>query len=137
MKFLPEINQTPVYPVVQLTRGPALTVELARTPLQRARGLQYRRWLEENHGMLFCFPSESIHTFHMLNTLVSLDILHFNRDGVLVGFIDSATPLSTEPLTSPVASTYVLEVKAGWRKRHGVHIGDRMFFDPRTTPWLT
>ena len=99
-------------------------------------GLQYRQTLAENRGMLFCFPSEGIHTFHMLNTLISLDILHFNRDGVLVGFIDSATPLSTEPLTPEVPSTYVLEIKAGWRKRHDIHVGDRMFFNPRS-PWPT
>jgi uncharacterized protein len=132
MKFLPEINQA--LPLVQLSKGPAITVELARSPGQRAAGLMFRQWLPENHGMLFVFPSERIHTFHMLNTPVSLDILHFNRDGVLVGFIDSATPLSTDPLTPQVPSTYVLEIKAGWRRRHDVLVGDRMFFDPRSSP---
>jgi uncharacterized membrane protein (UPF0127 family) len=126
MKFLPGIRQSLSH--VQLSKGPALSVALAVTPWQRAIGLQHRQSLPENHGMLFCFPSERIHTFHMLNTLVPLDILHFNRNGVLVGFIDSATPLSTEPLTPQVPSTYVLEVKAGWRRRHDIHIGDRMFF---------
>lgn len=134
MKFLPEIRQT--LHTVQLTKGPTIAVELARSPFERAVGLQHRHWLPENYGMLFCFPSERIHTFHMLNTPVSLDILHFNRDGVLVGFIDSATPFSTEPLTPQVPSTYVLEIKAGWRRRHDIHVGDRMFFN-RSPSWPT
>lgn len=75
--------------------------------------------------MLFIFPGEGVWSFHMKDTFLPLDLLFFNERGVLVGFIDGAKPLSEESLYVPVPARYVLEIAAGWRKRHKVRIGDQ------------
>jgi uncharacterized membrane protein (UPF0127 family) len=90
------------------------------------RGLQWRLSLPENHGMFFCFPREGILTFHMLDTPLSLDLLFFDHKGTLVGYIEHAAPWSPEHLSIPVAAQYVLEIHAGWLRRHHLHLGDRI-----------
>src|SRR5947209_5726291 len=41
----------------------AFQVEVADTPAKRELGLQYRRELADDRGMLFLFPSEQIQSF--------------------------------------------------------------------------
>src|SRR3990167_1760862 len=45
-----------------------LKVEVADTPAKRELGLQYRRELGEDQGMLFLFPFEGVQSFWMKNT---------------------------------------------------------------------
>lgn len=109
-----------------LTRGPLVTVELAVTPYERMVGLQGRKYLPENYGMLFIFPFEGNNAFHMKNTPMPLDLLFFDDKGRLVGFIDSAPALSLRQLSVSEPSRFVLEIHAGWRARHGLQVGDRI-----------
>ena len=95
-------------------------VELARTPEERRRGLMYRRYLTPGTGMLFLFERPERHTFWMRNTFVALDIIFIDADRRIVGVVENATPLSDEDRSVEAASSYVLEVPAGFARRRGL-----------------
>lgn len=100
-------------------------VEVVDTPEARNRGLMYRKELPEGHGMLFLFENEANHTFWMKNTEIPLDLLFLGPGGHVVGVHENAVPYSTEPIAVAAPSKSVLEVPAGFVKRHGISIGDR------------
>jgi uncharacterized protein len=107
-----------------------VNVELAQTGPQRERGLMYRAELPADNGMLFTFPAPSHEVFWMHNTEISLDMIFAGSDRRVIGIVSNAQPYSDAPLSVPGDSKYVLEVNAGFCKRHAVAVGDRLeFFD--------
>ena len=55
-----------------------------------------RPYLSADRGMLFLFDIESEQSFWMRNTLIPLDIIYINSDGVIVS-IANGLPLDTTP----------------------------------------
>jgi uncharacterized membrane protein (UPF0127 family) len=106
-----------------------VTVELARSDEEQARGLMYRRELAPEAGMLFLFSETRPRSFWMKNTLLPLDMLFIDDGGRVAGLIERAEPLTTSPQDPGVPSRYVLEVNGGWAARHGVRPGDRVEFE--------
>ncbi len=107
--------------------GQVLTVqvELADSPMKRARGLMYRRSLPERSGMLFLFPFKSQDPFWMKNTRIPLDMIFVNQ-GRIVDIIPQAEPYS-ETLRQPKAAyDRVLEVPGGFSEHQRIRIGDAM-----------
>lgn len=100
-----------------------VTVEVADTVDERARGLMFRTALPENEGMLFLFPEETQGSFWMKNTPLSLDLI-FIRDGRIVDLIESAVPNSETLLTPDASYTQVLEVPAGTVSNERVQNGN-------------
>ena len=98
-------------------------VELADTPTERATGLIFRENLPEGEGMLFVFPEETLGSFWMKDTQISLDII-FIKDGRIVDIIANTTPFSEELLTPVTTYLFTLEVPGGYASRNGVQIGD-------------
>jgi len=76
--------------------------------------------------MLFDMVGSRDHGFYMKNVPIPLDIIFISDAGVVVGIIDSATPLGETVRSVGVPSRYVLEVNAGWCQRHGVTVGQRV-----------
>lgn len=107
----------------------AVTVEIARTEEERARGLMFRTALAPDAGMLFIFETTAVQGFWMLNTYIPLDMIFLDEEGRIVGIVESATPRSTEIRAVDVPSRYVLEVNGGWSAAHGVASGDRVRFE--------
>ena len=103
-------------------------VEVADTPAKRELGLQYRRELASDRGMIFLFPNESHHSFWMKNTPISLDMIFINRDRKIVGIVEQAVPFSTDSRSVPAASQFVLEINGGLAGRYGVKVGDSIVF---------
>ncbi len=104
----------------------ALTVELALSEPEREQGLMYRRTLGEREGMLFDLGAIARHQFWMHDTCIPLDIGFLAEDGTLVGVAEAASPLTDTPRGVRCPSRYVLEVPAGWYRRHGVLPGTRI-----------
>lgn len=106
--------------------GGVVEVEIAETPQERSKGLMYRNSLDEDKGMLFIFPVESVHQFWMKNTYIPLDIIWINSKMNVV-HVESDVPPCEElvcPRYGPAKSAkYVLEVNAGWANRHKVKEG--------------
>lgn len=105
---------------------PKVDVELAVTEPQITRGLMYRRSMPEMHGMLFRLVERKEHIFWMHNTCMPLDMLFIDDDGTIVGIVEAATPLTDTTRTVGCPSVYVLEVNAGWIRRHGVRAGQKV-----------
>ena len=118
-------------------RLPAITVfvtpnvkveaELAYTNANRARGLMFRENLPPDAGMLFIFPTLEIQTFWMKNTLIPLDILWLNERKEVV-YMVTAYPCKKDPCESisPMQKArYVLEVNAGFAKKHKIDLGSQ------------
>jgi hypothetical protein len=106
----------------------AVSVEIARTDPERAKGLMNRRELAPDAGMLFLFDETAPHAFWMKNTLISLDMIFIAEDGRVVGVVERAVPGDLSP-RSAGPSRYVLEVNGGWAEAHGVRAGDRVRFE--------
>ena len=107
----------------------AVRVEIADTPAKRELGLQYRRELGEDRGMLFLFPAETVQTFWMKNTPISLDMIFIGGDRKIVGIVQRAVPFSTATLSVGVPSRFVLEIKGGLASAKGIQAGDSVRFE--------
>jgi uncharacterized protein len=116
--------------IIQTKENRELTfqVEVADTPAKRELGLQYRRDLDADRGMIFLFPSESHHSFWMKNTPIPLDMIFISSDRKIVGIVEQAVPFSTDSRSIPAASRFVLEINGGLVRRHGIKVGDSISF---------
>ncbi|HQP34809.1 MAG TPA: DUF192 domain-containing protein [Polyangiaceae bacterium] len=103
--------------------GSTVEVELATSPHQRERGLMYRRSMPENVGMLFAFEEPRVQTFWMHNTCIPLDMLFIARDGFIAGIVENAPTLNDDGRSVACPVAYVLELNAGFARRHGVKPG--------------
>jgi uncharacterized protein len=116
--------------IIQTKENRELTfqVDVADTPAKRELGLQYRRDLAADRGMIFLFPSESNHSFWMKNTPIPLDMIFISSDQKIVGIVERAVPFSTDSRSVPAASQFVLEINGGLAGHYGVKVGDSIRF---------
>jgi uncharacterized membrane protein (UPF0127 family) len=105
-------------------------VEVVQTPEQRQRGLMYRKQLDPERGMLFLFEQPQQLTFWMHNTLIPLDMIFITSDWTVLGVVENATPLTDAPRSVPGPGQFVLEVNAGFARRHGLYAGTRVSYLP-------
>ncbi len=115
--------------IVQSPQGEIkIALELARTPKEMARGLMFRKDLDEYAGMLFVYKVDGDHHFWMKNTYLPLDMLFVSQQGEVLGIVENAEPMTTVSRSVGVPSRYVLELNAGFCRRHGVTVGSKMRF---------
>ncbi|HMA74995.1 MAG TPA: DUF192 domain-containing protein [Xanthobacteraceae bacterium] len=103
-----------------------LSVELAVTDEERARGLMFRRSLPESYGMLFDFKRDQEVTMWMRNTYVSLDMIFIQSDGRIRHIAENTETLSDKIIPSGGPVRAVLEVAAGTARKLGIEPGDRV-----------
>jgi len=106
--------------------GASVDAELARTMDENERGLMYRMTMPEDEGMLFYLDDYKAQTFWMRNTCIPLDMLFIDDDGLIVGAVESAPVLDDGQRMVDCPSRYVLEVNAGWVRRHNVQPGQHV-----------
>ncbi len=90
-------------------------VDVADTDDERRMGLMFREDLPDGQGMVFVFDEPQDRAFWMKNTLIPLDILYFDGDGMFV------SRMMMSPCTTPECPSYpsgqpaqfALEVNAG------------------------
>ena len=113
-----------------------LSVEIAETPAQSARGLMYRTSMPEEAGMLFVFPSDRTGGFWMMNTLIPLSIAYIAADGTIVTLRDMEPCGSDQQRCAREAEAYLpeapyryaLEVNQGYFDARGIGVGDSVSF---------
>lgn len=110
-------------------RGAKITSELVASPKTREVGLMYRKELPTDTGMLFIYPKESVQSFWMRNTYVSLDMIFIDKDRTVVGVIENIPTLNDAPRKVDKASLYTLEVPAGTVATHQIAVGDKLVPD--------
>jgi uncharacterized membrane protein (UPF0127 family) len=102
-----------------------IKAEVARTPLERSRGLMLRQSLQANSGMLFVFEGAGQHCFWMKNTLIPLSIAFLDEDGTIVTLADMQPHDETSHCPAkPVR--HALEMDQGWFKTKGIRQGDKI-----------
>jgi uncharacterized membrane protein (UPF0127 family) len=107
-----------------------IAIEVEDTPQGREQGLMYRESLDENAGMLFIMPNEQIQTFWMKDTKISLDIIFIFSDWKIAGYAENTQPFSRDQIAIDKPTKYVLEVNAGFCKKHGIQPGDKIIYHP-------
>ena len=86
----------------------------------------YRTSMEKNQGMLFVFDEESILTFYMKNTYMSLDLIFISEKKEIISIYKNAKPSDLSSISSKLPSKYVLEVIQGVSDNLNLKIGDRI-----------
>jgi len=104
-------------------KGARIRAEIADGPLSRMLGLMFRSRLAPGAGMLLCFRRSADHYIHMMNVRFPLDVLFLRADG-RIEHIHHAVP-GEWGFSSGKPVRYVLEVNAGFCRRHRVRTGDR------------
>ena len=110
-----------------------ITVEIARTDEERAKGLMYRKQLPDGEGMLFVFDRDQQLSFWMKNTLIPLSIAFIASDGNIVEIKDMQ-PHDLSSVQSSRSVRYALEVPQGWFSRVNVTVGDVVKIDLPPAP---
>lgn len=123
--------------LTQSGRQVAFEVEVADTPSKRAMGLQYRKDLGKDRGMIFIFPAQSQQSFWMKNTPIPLDMIFIDRERRIVGIVEQTVPFSLDSRSVPAPSQFVLEINGGLAKLQGIQVGDRVRFDGIATEKVT
>ena len=115
---------------LRITNSDGVTVtyniEIARTSLQMKRGLMFKDHMPENQGMLFIYKPERVATMWMKNTILSLDMLFIDKNGVIVNFAENTTPYSLSTISSGKPVMAVLELNAGQIQLNQFAIGDQV-----------
>lgn len=104
-----------------------LVAEIARTEVERERGLMFRKRLEDGKGMLFVFDKDDRLAFWMKNTLLPLSLAYISADGTIRQIVD-LEPESLAAIQAERSVRYALEVPRGWFDRAGVRVGDVVSF---------
>lgn len=104
-----------------LLDGIPLEVQIADTDPRRVRGLMFQDQLPYDQGMVFVFDDPGRHSIWMLNMQFPLDIIWFDRDGMVVHIEEGVPPCKTALEITTCTSIvpdgeafYVLEVTAGF-----------------------
>ena len=110
-------------------RETVFQVEVADTPAKRELGLQYRKELAPDRGMIFLFPAPSVQSFWMKNTPLPLDMIFIGGDRKIAGIVEQTVPFSLESRFVGAPSQFVLEINGGLSKRLGIRAGDPVRFE--------
>ncbi|HEY1692648.1 MAG TPA: DUF192 domain-containing protein [Polyangiaceae bacterium] len=110
--------------------GVGVDAEFVSSEHDTQRGLMYRKSMPEGRGMLFRLEERRDQEFWMHNTCIPLDLVYVDDDGFVVGIVENAPTLNDDPRGVGCPSHYVLEVNAGWTRKHGVKAGQHMTIPP-------
>jgi len=105
-----------------------LSVKIADTEANMARGLMFEQKLPYDKGMLFVFDEAETRSMWMLNMQFNLDVIWFDADGDIVSIDKNVPPCMTtveifvcqENGVSSDNTKYVLEVTAGFVDKFGI-----------------
>jgi len=107
--------------------GAWVHAQIAADEPARIRGLRGRKALGPNDGMLFTLANAAPPVMTMLGMSIPIDIF-FIDDAMTVRDIAEAQPGQAQVL-GPARTFLVLETQAGFARRHGILVGDRIAMD--------
>ena len=119
--------RSPAEKVTLQVKGQVLTVEVARTAVDREHGLMGRKDLGPRDGMIFLFDRDQHLTFWMKDTPTALSIAFISSDGRILQ-IEDMVPFSEEIIESHLSARYALEMRRGAFAEMGVVAGDAITF---------
>lgn len=102
-------------------------VEIADTKETLYRGLMGRNSMAEDAGMILdvtIVPQDMQVAMWMKDTIIPLDMLFIDENGVIFDMHENAEPYSTEGIYPTKRPRAVLELNAGQVKANNIKIGD-------------
>ncbi|MEP4198199.1 MAG: DUF192 domain-containing protein [Aliishimia sp.] len=102
------------------------TVEIADSAAERAQGLMHRESMAMSSGMLFMYERPQVLSFWMRNTLIELDMLFIDPQGIVRHIHNRAQPLDETPITGGAGLLSVLEINGGLAERLGITVGSEV-----------
>lgn len=137
MTLMPAPQRAPERARVAFADGTTVSLEIADTEPKRNRGLMHRETLAEHEGMLFVFQQPGAYAFWMQNCRIALDIVWLDSSFKVLSMAESVPPCRLPGCEPPCASmacpsyppapgtaaAYVVELTAGFAKRHGLKTG--------------
>ena len=102
-----------------------ISVELARTKEEHARGLMYRKSLGKYDGMLFIYRHKTILCMWMKNTFIPLTVLFIDERGYVLEMKDMI-PNTETPHCSTNKVRFALEVETEWLKSTNIMLRSRI-----------
>ncbi len=123
-------------PIGKIGANNIVKLEVAQTEKEIERGLMYRTSLPEDQGMVFIFTPPRPVNFWMAHCFISLDML-FVKNGKIIKIFENVPPCRaqnerdcpTYPAGAGLEVSEVVELAAGYSKRHNVKVGDPVTFD--------
>ncbi len=112
-----------------------IDIQIADDDFDRELGLMFRKHMQENHGMLFVFPQETIQNFWMRNTFIPLDMIFVNSKDEIVTIQHATQTLSDQTYSSTAPALYVIEVNLDFTNKYNIKVGDKINW-VRTQPKL-
>ena len=109
-----------------------INAEVVRTDEAKRLGLMGRQELREGKGMLFVYEDEPDPVIWMKGMNFPIDIVFIGRDFEIEHIENSAAPCQTaldrecSRYRSALPASYVLELPAGYVKRHGIELKDKV-----------
>ena len=119
-------TQTTIRIETRAGRSLEISVFLALSGKQQARGLMFVDELGERQGMLFVYQQPHNISMWMKNTLLSLDMLFIRRDGTIARIEKETEPYALDSIVSGEPVLAVLELNAGVADKYGIQPGDRV-----------
>lgn len=107
------------------------TLEVANSEALRQKGLMFRKSMPMDHGMLFIFAKPLDLDFWMKNTLIPLDIIYLDENGI-VDSVHQMKPMDLSPIYSDGEAKYAIELNQGVAAKVGVKKGDHLQIPPDT-----
>jgi uncharacterized membrane protein (UPF0127 family) len=109
-------------------RDTCYSIEIARTPETRERGLMGRDGLKPGTGMLFVFDTPGRYGFWMKNMKFPIDILWLDSDRKVVHIAGNVPPCQSDPcpVYTPLSEArYVLEIPSGDETKLGLGLSEK------------
>ncbi len=102
-----------------------INIEIADTDTKRVLGLSGRMSLAENSGLLFIFPKPQKVGIWMKDMNFPIDIVWIDAVHTIIDIKQAVSPDTFPTVFYPRTSAmYVLELNAGFIKKHNIKIGD-------------
>lgn len=101
-------------------------VEVAKGPIEQARGLMFRTSMGADEGMVFPMNPPRMASFWMRNTVISLDLIFVGPDGRVLNIAANAVPYDENRHWSAGPVKAVLELGGGRAAALGIVPGDRV-----------
>lgn len=107
-------------------------VEVARSEAERRNGLMGRTELPDGDGMLFVYSPDARPSMWMKNMLIPLDFVFIGND-LKINYVENSAPpchssedKNCTQYSSPDGSWLVLELPAGYTKKHEINPGNQV-----------
>ena len=123
-------------PTIKLTLGTA-TIEavVANTDESKISGLLGWSTISDQEGMLLDFGADGTHAIHMQGMKFPIDAVWINSAEEITLIYESIQPNSGLVYPSMVPAAFCLELRAGFCKKFGVRVGQKVLFGAGKARW--